>query len=434
MGGGGHLRRLLWQFHDRAHPRQPGLPIPLFGCLAVHDADRQPSSRKPRPLGIKDDEYAWLGDYIAPGPDAIATVLICTTMLNGYKRTNAYWQRMNRAYRDQFPRLHAATSEKVARALDSFTVASYSAEDVVEFLRRIPADGAVISFPPTYKGGYERLYKSIDAVFAWQPPTYEMFSDERLDLMLDLIVRRPYWLVARDKPIDRLEPYYMGFLKSSMREQHPFWVYGTPAPHKRLVMPTIDVEQLRWPRWTDEHEITSDSKLRIAPITVGQLNLIRSEYMNPAIAPATPSLRWAVLVDDLVIGIIGISASTMGQFNGEWCDAYLMADLALPSNRYPRLSKLVLAAAVTREIRLHAERLIKGRVRTIGTTAFTEKAVSMKYRGLFEVYSRKKAAINYVGTAGRWTLDGALAWWLDRPPVKPPKKRRRLEPRERPNE
>jgi hypothetical protein len=37
--------------------------------------------------------------------------------------------------------------------------------------------------------------------------------------------------------------------------------------------------------------------------------------------------------------------------------------------------------------------------------------VSMKYRGLFKEYSRKKDSINYVANAGRWSLEEALVWW-----------------------
>ena len=95
---------------------------------------------------------------------------------------------------------------------------------------------------------------------------------------------------------------------------------------------------------------------------------------------------------------------------GDWCDLYMMTDLAVTAP-IPRLSKLVLAAALSTEIQTLLEQRYCRRVETIGTTAFTDKSVSMKYRGLFDLRSRKEGQLNYLARAGRWSLEEALAWW-----------------------
>ena len=64
----------------------------------------------------------------------------------------------------------------------------------------------------------------------------------------------------------------------------------------------------------------------------------------------------------------------------------------------------MLVAALSVEMRDVLEQAMSIKVKTIGTTVFTKKNVSMKYRGLFDIYSRKDGAINYVAQAGRWTL------------------------------
>jgi hypothetical protein len=45
------------------------------------------------------------------------------------------------------------------------------------------------------------------------------------------------------------------------------------------------------------------------------------------------------------------------------------------------------------------------------TTAFTDKPVSMKYRGVFDLHSRTEGRLNYLGEAGKWSLEDALTWW-----------------------
>ncbi len=63
------------------------------------------------------------------------------------------------------------------------------------------------------------------------------------------------------------------------------------------------------------------------------------------------------------------------------------------------------------EVRDILEQKLAQKVRTIGTTAFTDKPVSMKYRGVFDLHSRKEGRLNYLGEAGKWSLEQALTWW-----------------------
>jgi hypothetical protein len=63
------------------------------------------------------------------------------------------------------------------------------------------------------------------------------------------------------------------------------------------------------------------------------------------------------------------------------------------------------------EMKAVLEQGLNRRVATIGTTAFTSKPVSMKYRGLFRLHSRKEGRLNYLADTGRWSLAEALTWW-----------------------
>jgi hypothetical protein len=109
---------------------------------------------------------------------------------------------------------------------------------------------------------------------------------------------------------------------------------------------------------------------------------------------------------------------------------YLLSDFPVAPTDYPRLSKLVLYAALSQESKLLAERIARHRVRSLYTTAFSNKPVSMKYRGLFALANRKenphwsasaatdpgayyqqRYQINYEAPMGQWTLAEGLALW-----------------------
>ena len=112
---------------------------------------------------------------------------------------------------------------------------------------------------------------------------------------------------------------------------------------------------------------------------------------------------------------------------------YLLSDFPVAPSDYPRLSKLVLYAALSVEAKRLMERLANVEITGLLTTAFAARPVSMKYRGLFTLQTRKPLDVkkeawgqdipdddpyysqawmlNYWSATGRWTLDEALTEW-----------------------
>ncbi|MCY2924879.1 MAG: hypothetical protein NT031_05475, partial [Planctomycetota bacterium] len=134
------------------------------------------------PYRVKEaSEFSWLADYLEPGPALIATLLLTGEMLK-IGGDNAYTRRMREEYRKRWPALDSTTVERVKKATAGLPLASYFAGDCREFLAGAGAgadrEAVCISFPPTYKGGYERLFKKLDAIFDWPAPSYQVFSPE----------------------------------------------------------------------------------------------------------------------------------------------------------------------------------------------------------------------------------------------------------------
>ncbi len=361
---------------------------------------------KPLRVGIKEQEYEWLSKYLNPGVDTVATLLLCSEMLKFADRPEPYHRRMWQAYTSQFASLHSQTVDRVLTALEEVQLLSFTAGDVVDYVKQIPQSAVVISFPPTYEGGYERLYKKIDEVFEWDEPDYVLFDDDRFDLFTGLMMEKDTWVTLRDCAVEELEPFKVGLVQTSLRNK-PVYVYAGGVPEKaRIAFPNQTIEPVPIPRLQGELK----GPLRLVWLTQGQLNLLRSQYLGKNILPAMATVRLGVLAGDELIGAIAFSPSTYGR----WCDAYMMSDFSVAPSIYARLSKLVLAAALSTETVAALEQGLRMRVRSVGTTAFTDKPVSMKYRGLFDLHDRKEGQLNYVGQAGRWSLEEGLQWWLDK--------------------
>ena len=71
-----------------------------------------------------------------------------------------------------------------------------------------------------------------------------------------------------------------------------------------------------------------------------------------------------------------------GKFDPD--EIYLMSDFAVASSDYPKLSKLVVMAACSKEMQHLMQNAMSRPVRKIATTAFTQNPVSMKYRGTMQ--------------------------------------------------
>jgi hypothetical protein len=374
-----------------------GNDVAVYSCALGHHLASQPFH-----VTIEDERYAWLKPYVEPGVPTVTTLLLCTTAFQLADRDTPYHRRMWQAYTGRWAQLHAETAEKIKAATEKVRLRSFYAGDVVDFLTNAPEESVVVSAPPTYRGGYERLYKKLGAVFDWPKPDYQLFTEERFAALIDVIRTKRVWVVSRDQPIPTLDGFQVARVQTGMRSK-PVYVYSNHAG-ATLTVPRQKLEAVPYARVTDRAE----PPLALVDLTQGQLNTLRSEYLNPRMAPAAATVRFGVLAAGRLAGAMGFKL--YWPYGDDWCHAYRMTDFAV-SCSVPKLSKLVLAATLTKEVQTVLEQAACGRVQTIATTAFTDKPVSMKYRGVYALHSRKEGALNYVGMAGKWTLEEAYQWW-----------------------
>jgi hypothetical protein len=369
--------------------------VSLYSCaIGAH------LSGKALRLGIRDERLKWLEPYLAPGPGRLATLLLATTALEfGYGKT-PYHTRMWDAYLRRWPQLHEDTTAKLTTALQGLTLGGFQAADVVDFMAQCPQDAAAISFPPTYVKGYERLYKHMQRAFDWDEPQYQMFDAKRFETLVEIMTSKHTWLIAKDEPIAKLQDHEIARLQTTNRAK-TVHVYSNRGLC-RLTTPHQNLEAVNLPRLT---EGPVEGRLVIASIAGTQLNYLRSQYLSGAIAPAPAMWNFACIAGEKLAGAFAFQTDQWGL-----ADVYLFSDFAVTSS-IPRLSKLILAAILSTEMQTLLMQKLGRRIHTIATTAFTDKPVSMKYRGLFELTKRKEGQLTYIAKAGRWTLEEGLAWW-----------------------
>jgi hypothetical protein len=164
--------------------------------------------------------------------------------------------------------------------------------------------------------------------------------------------------------------------------------------------------------------ITSKSKIEIVQVKASIGNHYRLLWVKKA---KMTSAGWSFLVfiDSKLIGMFTIESGIKFGTNL----AIIFSDPASPTSKYKRLSKLILHLIGTEEILNRINEISMWNHEGFTTRVFTNEAVSMKYRGIFDLKERKpdkegnwKNILIYHKKAETMekTLEGAVLKWLNK--------------------
>ena len=129
-------------------------------------------------------------------------------------------------------------------------------------------------------------------------------------------------------------------------------------------------------------------------------------YLAKGIDTTTGALAFAVLVDGMLAGAFSFA---LQKFHNRTSSIYLLTDFA--TSRERRLSKLIPMLAASREIIHQVDRKFVIRCKFVETTAFTDKPVSMKYRGVFDLHARKQGELQYRGQIREGSIEEVYREW-----------------------
>lgn len=397
--------------------RVAGCDVTLYSCALGCAAARRPL--KIRVAEEYRDRLGWLDRWL-PEDDPVAcaaTVELASRFAPAInKADHPHWRRIVQANQDQWERMHSETAGLLRESLPALS--GFYVGGAMELLETLPRETAVIGFPPFTKGwGYEALFKKLHALFEWEKPEYRLLDEEGLDALIDRIADRPYYLVGLPHHEERLAADSVGLTFTTLRGV-PLHFFGRSSA-RRIVMPRQRTAPVPIRRLGRGDRL--EGPLRVVPIKPDQFNALRAQYLDPKITPAQASHPFAVVCGDRMVGAMAFSPANpqtaeptiakIGPF------VYMLSDFAVAPTDYPRLSKLMLYAARSSEVRAWLEQRLQQRVQSILTTAFSDHPVSMKYRGVFDLLARKEGReghaymLNYSAPAGSWTLTEGYSQW-----------------------
>ena len=374
-------------------------------------------------LNAKEDipeEYRFMLRRFDTNAEKLATVLLMSKFqVNMYKDVEYYKKQLEEAEK-QWDDMIDKTKAKLEKT--EFKLASFYAGDVKEFVDFVDDSSGFVSFPPFFSGDYEKMYANIESIIDWVPPEYQLLGEDGVWEIFKKAMTKKHWLFGTMYPEPSLEEHLVGVCKTTNRGV-PIYLYASSGP-KRLVMPSQKIDHVKIPRLYSGMEIGDN--ISIKRLSMGQFSTLRSEYMNANIVPGSPNTMFGVIVDGMLVGCFAYMRGDK-PINIETPYMYLLSDFPVSKTDYPRLSKLIVYCALSKEMKDFCEQQFGTRMRSILTTAFSKNPVSMKYRGILKLYSRKKLdaegtdgnpdrkeekfQLNYVAPFGEWTLQEGFDMW-----------------------
>ena len=316
--------------------------------------------------------------------ERLAALLVALDMAK-YKGANDFAQAHFQHYRANFAEFHETAVAKLDRFLETTRIDEFHGGDFREQARRAAEEGGgIAAFPPTYKAGYERMYKFIDESTEWTPPSYDIWDPAKIgEWIKSLDDDGLRYCILTDHLIDDLEPTTL----YETARQKPVYTYAN-IERSSFRRQAVKSQPFRY-KPIEPALMAANSEVLVASADSARMNFLKDEFLAPGIAHASGEMNFLVYVDGMLCGGFIYTRSKFGEHE----KIYLISDFSIARER--RLSKLIAMLATSRQVVRLFELKHVVHITSVFTTAFTEKPVSMKYRGIYKLAARKPGMLNY---------------------------------------
>lgn len=367
---------------------------------------------------IIDSEFDWLAEYMDTDARRISALAVMLNMIQFRKRDDPHAVRMWNNYRagfgDLVGRMIAGMADLSAQPLASFTDG-----DVLSHFQKYASftDVVFACYAPSYSGDRKNI-RLIDDIVNWSDPEVDKFDGDKADDVWQFLQGRNFlWFDGQMRP--GVDPVVMeksgkGKQWDSASASTGRYLYCNLIGRNALSTGVKRYESVSLPVAGDSLVLDRKTKIGLSYLNPSELLHYKAAYMHKVNVYKTGKWAFAVWANNAVIGFIEFDMP-LGNKPGE---LYLNSDFCVVTP-YAKLSKLIVMLAISHETRRMMELALESRVSTLRTTAFTDKFVSMKYRGVLALAKRGKTGdgrqfLNYRGQFNQKSWRTTLMNWLDR--------------------
>nr|DAR91431.1 MAG TPA: hypothetical protein [Caudoviricetes sp.] len=349
------------------------------------------------------NDLDYLNKYLSTDAETQLALIAYAMQLGKYKSDNQYCNARRDFLEREIEAIIQSNKERAKKYLEQISISSFFCGDFIQHIEAAKDSGSgVMVFAPTYKGGYERLYKVINDNVDWaDEPSYEIYDPKQThDIIERLYDENRNFIFFADQQYDDIKPtmVYEGSNK-------PIFAYT----NSRKSSIRRDSSRARAFKYTaiDTNLIGEKSKVTAVVATSEAMNFLKDIYLAKGIKHKNGMFNVLFYVDGM---LAGGAIYSLPQFGDKLRQIYILSDFSLSRRR--KLSKLIAMLATSNQIIDYINKKYFINIERVLTTAFTKKPVSMKYRGIFRLDAKKDGFLNYSSEVRDKTLDEIYGEWF----------------------
>lgn len=304
---------------------------------------------------------------------------------------------------------YKTTTEKLAsKGVLDFKIEDFYYGDFVEFLKAKKGKGIGIAFPPTYKGGYEKMFKAVEDIFEYQHANYNVFDPDTAGVLYKGLLNDDKNIIFTDREYIECEKFRTAEIKLGPNK-HPLYLYSSVDDDIKSYY--IEREQKgnksKYTTCPIDYEFTENTKITVKMVPKEDVNYFKGFYMSNKVNYTDGGdMAFIFFADGLAFGFTCFS-----HYSSTLDTAFGIADFVVNSHT-KKLSKLLIMLELSHEVRMLLARNVGDYYDYIKTPVYTDNPVSMKYRGVFKLIKREKGKLTYLGEFKNESIIEIYKKWL----------------------
>ena len=340
----------------------------------------------------------------------LAMVMFVMRIANLLPQKNEYQIEMLKTFlqQKQADAFYSSTIEKLSKGALDFKIEDFYFGDFVEFLKVKKGKGIGIAFPPTYKGGYEKMFKAIEEKFDYEHASYNVFDPDTAGLLYLSLLKDDKNIIFTDQEFDEIADFKTAEIKLG-QSQHPIFLYSSVDDKRKSYYIERDKKPLvsKYTTMPVDYEFTEDTKISVKMVPKEDVNYFKGFYMSNKVNYTDGGdMAFIFFADGLAFGFTCFS-----HYSSTLDTAFGLADFVVNSHT-KKLSKLLIMLELSHDVRMLLARNVGDYYDYIKTPVYTDKPVSMKYRGIFKLTKKERGKLVYTGEFVKESINEIYKIWL----------------------
>jgi hypothetical protein len=211
----------------------------------------------------------------------LVEVMFAVRISQFHKRDNPYRQEYWNTYLNSAHEYYTLTLEKFEKTKPfDFNISDFYFGDFITHLKAKKGKGTGVAFPPTYRGGYEKIFSFVEQSFQYEKPQYTVFNPRQSVGVIGDLLEDGDNIILLDRDTEDLKQYKAA--RIDIKSKHSLFIYSSLpgrkpsyffSAKKHLKPSGIHVTP---PDFT----ITDDTAISVSCVELSDVNYFKCFYMS----------------------------------------------------------------------------------------------------------------------------------------------------------